>query len=216
MNVNLDVPIFFMRDDIYSDLFCEMIHEQHNECCNRNIDECYISTCFNEFTNGYMILGESSKETKNFRGYQFFIKAFVLFEYKREKVGANMEGIIRGKVICCNQLNKGLGWILLNKVKEFALVRGVKRWIIFALARDTLITYYERYGFNQRRLDRFSSGKLKTVLMSMNFCNGIDLYDYDKNDGSCFEIPNLDENSIPDDEEYENKFTDLFAEGIIN
>lgn len=216
MNIEFNKPIFFTRGDNYSDLFCEMIYEQHNECCNGKINETYISNCFTNFTNGYMILEDGIPEDKNFRGRQFFLRAFILFEYKREQVGRtpNIEGVIRGKVICCNPVNKGLGWILLNKVKEFALLRSVKRWIIFALARDTLITYYERYGFTQRRLDRFDSGKLKTVLMSMNLVNGIDLYDYIKDDGTCFEFPNLSDDTIPSDEEFENKFTDLFSDGI--
>jgi hypothetical protein len=216
MNIQFNTPIFFTRDDIYSDLFCEMIDKQHGHCCDGYIDEGYISNCFDEFTHGYMILSESNQENKHFRGQQFFLRAFILFEYRREQVGRtpNIEGVIRGKVICCNPLNKGLGIILLNKVKEFALVRDVKRWIIFSLPYDTLIAYYKRYGFSQRKLIHYNNGNLKTVLMSIHFGYGIDLYDYDKNDGTCFEFPYLTENNIPNNEENENKFINLFADGV--
>jgi len=216
MTIEFNKPIFFVRDDPYSDLFCEMIHAQHIQCCNKKIDEGYISNCFNDFTNGYMILDEPIPDDKNYRGHHFFLRAFVLFEYRKERIGFenNIERVIRGKVICSSPVNKGLGRILLDKVKEFAVVHNVKRWIINSLAKDTLIAYYERYGFTQRKLNMFSTGKLKTVLMSMHLGYGIDLYDYSKDDGTCFEYPYLTEDSIPSDEEFESKFTDLLGDGI--
>jgi GNAT superfamily N-acetyltransferase len=216
MEIILNKPIFFMRDDAYSDMFCEIIEEQNGECCDNKIDEGYLSACYDTFTHGYMILSEPIVENQMFRGHQFFLKAFVLFEYKRERLNKSgiKQGIIRGKVICSSKQNRGLGKILLECVKEFARTHNVKRWIIHALAYNNLISYYRRFGFFQHRVDEFEDGSLKTVLMTMYLGQGIDFYNYDLDDGTCFEKPNLRKEFIPNDEENEDIFSSLYGDGL--
>lgn len=216
MEIHLNTPLFFTKDDDLCDLFLEIISEQHGECCRKKFNSEYISSCFYEFTHGFVIFGESNKEDIGFTGHQFLLKAFVLFEYSREKVGleGNIEGFIRGKVICCNKKSRGLGKNLLDQVKLFAINRNVKRWIIHSLAYNDLIAYYRRYGFSQDKVQSFTDGGLKTVLMKIYFGNDIDLYNYSLDDGTCFEDSDLYENSIPNDDERENIFTSLYGPGF--
>ena len=177
-------------------MFCEIISEQHEDCCNKQIPDEYMSWCFSEFTHGYMILGES--EEKNFRGRQFFLKAFVLFEYRKYEQSRKM---IRGKVICCNKINKGLGRKFLDCITHFALKHKVKRWIIYASAYEKLIAYYQGYGFEKHIESEVPDGRRKTILMLMYFGEDEDLYDYYEDDGSCFDNPNIDEENFSSSDE---------------
>ena len=216
MNLQLDVPIFFKKDDDYSDLFCGIIDAQNEECCTSKIDDGYMSRSLHEFTHGYIILGETEEENRRYRGYEYTLKAFVIFEYKNYK---HLGGTIKGKAICCNPKNRGYGRILLDSIKNLACENDIRRWIIHALSFEKLILYYMGFGFEKYRKEDVPDGIRKTILMVMRFDNMEDLYDYDNSDDeSCFEKPDLKEQHESEDsvEEYNSISDALYKLNIYD
>lgn len=120
-----------------------------------------------------MILGETPQEDRGYRGYEYFLKAFVLFQYKNSRLSGRT---IKGNVICCNPNNKGLGRILLRKTKEIAIENNVERWIINALAFEKLISYYIGFGFSKYKEEDVPGIGKKTIKMIMRFDEHEDIY----------------------------------------
>lgn len=185
--VELDDVIFFKKGDEFSDIFWQLAEVQHNKCCSLLISSEYMNLCQETFTHGFMILGETPEEDRGYRGYEYFLKAFVLFEYKNSIVSGKT---IKGNVICSNKANRGLGRILLQEVEKLAIENGVSRWIINALAFEKLISYYMRFGFEKYKEDDQPGIGKKTIKMIKKFNNEEDFYNYEDSDEErAFEKP---------------------------
>ena len=187
----IDTPIFFTRGDRNSDFFEEMINAQHESCCNDYLSSEYISESFGDYTHGCMILDNPKFEDRNFLGHSYCLKAFTIFKIQKVK---NLDDVkeyeIRGKAICSNKNNKGCGRILLDVVKTIAQNNGIKRWIINSLSIDSLVNYYENYGFKQEALIK-DGNYIKAVTMKYYFGEGEDRYNYNilKDGETIFELP---------------------------
>jgi len=170
--IELDTVIFFKKEDEFSDIFWQLA-EKENKHRRSPIPLEHIDLYKEMFTHGFMILGENEKHSEE---CEYFLKAFVLLEYKDSIVSGKT---IKGIVIYSNRNNRRLGRILLNEVEKLAIQNEVSRWIINALAFEKLIVYYMGFGFKKyKENDEPGIGK-KIIKMIKKFNNEEDFYNYE-------------------------------------
>lgn len=166
-----------------------IIKEQSKKCCRGEFDKKYVTDALDECTHGFIMLGAKLVERNKSHRSHYYLKGFILFRYK------DRDRTIDGYLICADKGSPGTASILLHDARQFAIDHNVTYITLSARPHIRLISYYEKYGFIIKDVERNNrTGETELVHMYYPFNNEIINQDNNK------EITNEDAGAILYDE----------------
>lgn len=175
-----DEPIYFTNSNRDYKDFKNIIRFQANSCCRYAFNRSYILESLDEFTDGFLILGDQLYQTNRGIKGKYILKGFILFIKRKNK--------IMGKILCGHTQFRGMGLILLNEVKKFAIENSISSWEISALNKDKLLKHYENFGFVRYNEQRDHNGNIRLVDMYYNFNHNINNYINELEEDNTFDV----------------------------
>jgi GNAT superfamily N-acetyltransferase len=154
-NIVYNEPMYFSREN---KLVKELIFEEGVISCRDNFPASYIRQCLERFTDGYVIIGNRAQIGKQYRS-RYFLKGYYIFFY--DDYVRTLEGLV------FFVKERGIGYQLLNAVKDFAYDNRVILWNGRSLPSEKLIQYYERFGFVRDEMVYDTQGNPKVMKMHM-------------------------------------------------
>jgi ribosomal protein S18 acetylase RimI-like enzyme len=155
--------VFFKKNDENYKKIKELIKEQGEVTCRREIDKMVISTSTTESSFGFAIIGKrniSGRRSPRRFSERYTLNGFIVCtedEFHKDYLHISLLCALKGLE---------LGKMLLNNVEDYSKNEGYKGISLYAIYDEKLIKWYEKRGFIRGIKPNFSyDGKVKVIQM---------------------------------------------------